>query len=68
MISKSKHETKGQKIALYNTETLYRAQEKIIKVFDDYRSMISGAKYNTISEKAHPADLALPNKSFRDYQ
>ena len=61
MTSKTEHETKGQKIALYNTETLYRAQERIINVLDDYCSMISEAKYNTINEKARPSDLALPN-------
>ena len=32
---------------MYNTETLYKARNSVIKFFDDYSSIISEAKHKT---------------------
>ena len=43
----TKHKSKKQKNALYNIDILCKAREEVIKFFDDYSSMVSGAKNRT---------------------
>ena len=46
--------------ALSNIQTLYKARSNIIKIFDDYSSIISEATfYASFYGKGHPSDLAL---------
>ena len=51
-----------QEIALQNIDMLYNAQEKVIKLFDDYSTIASETKYKTIHREEHP------KKCFEDCQ
>ena len=42
----------------------YELWEDAIKLFDDYSSIVSDAKYKTIHGKGHPSDLAHVAKVF----
>ena len=43
--------SENQRSAINNVKTLYESREKPIKLFDDYSSIVSEAKYNKIMEK-----------------
>ena len=46
-ISKGSFKPEDQKSTLKNTKILYKSREKVIKLFDDFFSMISEGKYKT---------------------
>ena len=46
-ISKGRFQLEEQKSGSKNIKTLYKSREKVIKLFDDYSSIISEAKYKT---------------------
>ena len=47
-ISRGRHKSKEQKSALENIKLLYKSREAVIKLFNDYFSIISEAKYKSI--------------------
>ena len=47
-ISKGKHKSKEQKSVLENTKFLYKPREAVIKLFNDYSSVVSEVKYKSI--------------------
>ena len=50
-ISRGRYKSKDQKIALEKVKFLYESQEAVIKLFNDYSSIASKAKYNKIHGK-----------------
>ena len=57
-ISRGKYKSYGQKSALENTKLLYESREAVTKLFNDYSSIVSEAKYKTIHGKGRHSDLA----------
>ena len=47
-ISKGKQKSKEQKSVLENTKFLYKPREAVIKLFNDYSSIVSEVKYKSI--------------------
>ena len=47
-ILRKRHKSKEQKSALRNIKLLYESREAIIKLFNDYSSIVSEAKYESI--------------------
>ena len=47
-ISRGIHKPKEQKSALENIKLLYESREAVIKLFNDYSSVVSEAKYKSI--------------------
>ena len=54
-ISRGRYKSKDQKIALEKVKFLYESQEAVIKLFNDYSSIASKAKYNKIHGKWIPS-------------
>ena len=50
-ISRGRYKSKEQKNALENIKLIYKSQKAVIKLFNDYSSVASEAKYKTIQEK-----------------
>ena len=48
MVKKSR--PKDKKITLYNIEILYKARNSVIKIFDDYYSVLSESKLKATKE------------------
>ena len=57
-VSRGRNESEKQKIALENIKLLHRSQETVIKLFNDYPSIVLEAKYKTIHGKGIPTMLA----------
>ena len=53
-ILKGRHKSEEQKSALKNIKLLYESRETIMKLFTDYSSIVSEAKYKTIYGKGIP--------------
>ena len=53
-ISSIRNKSEKQKGALENIKLLYKLREGVIKLFNDYSSIISDAKYKTIDGKGIP--------------
>ena len=47
----NKRKSEVQKSAMYNTETLYKARNEVIKFYDDYSLIMSEAKVKVTKEK-----------------
>ena len=47
-ISRGRHKSKEQKSALKNIKLLSESREAVIKLFNDYSSIVSEAKYKSI--------------------
>ena len=47
-ISRGRHKSKEQKSALKNIKLLYEPREAVIKLFNDYSSIVPEAKYKSI--------------------
>ena len=50
-ISRGRYKSKEQKLTLKNIKLLYESQAAVIKLFNDYFSVASEAKYKTIHGK-----------------
>ena len=50
-ISKWWYKSEEQKRALENIKLLYKSQEAVIRLFNNYSSIVSEAKYKTLSPK-----------------
>ena len=46
-ISRGRNKSEEQKMSLEKIKFLYESREAVIKLFDDYSSIVSGAKYKT---------------------
>ena len=57
-ISRVINKSEEQKMALENIKLLYESREAVIKLFNDYSSIVSEAKYKTIHGKGIPSMLA----------
>ena len=59
-ISKGRYKSKKQESALKNIKLLYNSGEVVIKLFDDYSSVISEVKYKTkYGEKVNTSENLL---------
>ena len=59
-ISKGRYKSEKQKSALKNIKLLYNSGEVVIKLFDDYSSVISEVKYKTkYGEKVNTSENLL---------
>ena len=47
-VSRGRHKSKEQKSALENITLLYKSREAVIKLFNDYFSIVSQAKHKLI--------------------
>ena len=54
-ILRGRYKSEEQKSALEYIKLLYKSREAVIKLFNDYSSIISEAKYRTIHEKEIPS-------------
>ena len=54
-MKRERNNPKEQKVPLYNIETLSKAQNMIIKLFDDYSIFVSEARYKA----AHGEELKI---------
>ena len=64
--SRGRYKSKEQKSELENIKLLYESREAVIKLFNDYSSIASKAKYNTIHGKgisSIPARIACSKVS-----
>ena len=50
-MSRGRYKSEGQKIPLENIKLLYESREAVIKLFNDYSSIASEAKYKSIHVK-----------------
>ena len=50
-ISRVTNKSKEQKMRLKKIKLLYESREAVIKLFNDYSSIVSEVKYKTIHEK-----------------
>ena len=50
-ISRRRNKSEEQKIVFENIKLLYESREAVIKLFNDYSSIVSEVKYKTIHEK-----------------
>ena len=57
-ISRETFKSDEQKMTLKNTKLLYKSRDAVIKLFNDYSSIVSEGKYKTIHEKRIPSMLA----------
>ena len=57
-ISRGRNKSKEQKNALENIKLLYKSREAVTELLNDYCSVISEAKYETIHVKRIPSVLA----------
>ena len=57
-ISRGRYKSEEQKLTLKNIKLLYESWEAVIKLFNDYSSIVSQAKYKTIHGKEIPNILA----------
>ena len=57
-ISRGRYKSKEQKQALENINLIYGLQEVVIKLVNDYSSIVSEAKYKNIHGKGFPSMLA----------
>ena len=60
---KRRYKSEEQKSALGNIKLLYKSQEAVIKLFNDYYSTLSEAKYKTVHEKEIPSTSARVARS-----
>ena len=61
-ISKGRFESKEKKRALKNIKLLFESRQDAIKLFNDYSSIASEAKYKVKHGEGHPLDLATQLK------
>ena len=54
-ISRGRNKSKEQKCALENIKFLYESREAVIKLFNDYSSIVSETKHKTIHGKGIPS-------------
>ena len=56
-IPRGRNKSEEYKRTLENIKLLYESQEAVVKLFNDYSSIISEVKYKTIHEKIIPSML-----------
>ena len=57
-IPRGRNKSEEQKMALENIKLLYESREAVIKLFDNYFSIVSEAKYKTIHGKGSSSMLS----------
>ena len=57
-LSRERCKSEEQKLSLKNIKLLYESREGVVKLFSDYSSTASEAKYKTIHGKGTPSVLA----------
>ena len=66
-ISRGRHKSKEHISALENIELLCESREAVIKLFNNYSSIVSEIKYKSIHGEGFKMN-GLLNKCFKDYQ
>ena len=65
-ISRGKYKSEEKESVLENIKLLYKLREAVIKLFNDYSSITSQAKYNTIHGKG--LKILSPEQMLQRYQ